>query len=154
MSQGFIGTFFVGSQPWTHPLISERSITQRWKERFLHPFVQERKKMAHPSLTKAFIQAAATTTTHCQAEWWTHQPPPISPFRLAQNLSSKRITPTDITCSDDIKRRHRLLKGLIYIQIYLAKISHYTMQAFAASNAYSLVLYFHICMAINCSNGV
>ena len=67
--------------------------------------------------------------------------------------TSKQIAPTDNVRPkpDDTKRHHRLLKGLIYIQIYLAKISHYTMQVF---NAYSLVLYFHICMAINCSNGL
>ena len=65
------------------------------RKRFLYPFVQESRQMAHPSLTKAFLQAAATTTMHCQTERWTHPPPPIPPFLLVQNLSSKRIAPTD-----------------------------------------------------------
>ena len=40
---------------------------------------------------KAFLQAAATATMHCQAERWTHPPLPVPPFLLAQNLSSKGI---------------------------------------------------------------
>ena len=57
---------------------------------------------------------AATATARCQAEWWTHPLPPVLPFLLAQNLSSKRIAPTDNMRpkSDDAKRRHRLLRGL------------------------------------------
>ena len=42
-------------------------------ERFLRPFVQESRQMAYPALTKAFLQAAATATMHCQAERCTHQ---------------------------------------------------------------------------------
>ena len=44
---------------------------------------------------------------------WTHPPPPIPPFLLAQNLSSKRIAPTDNMRpkSDDAIWRHRWLKG-------------------------------------------
>ena len=45
--------------------------------------------------TKAFLQAAATATMPYQAERWTHPPPLIPTFLLAQNLSSKRIAPTD-----------------------------------------------------------
>ena len=51
--------------------------------------------MIKPVLTKAFLQpakAAAMCTALC-AE--TCPPPPIPPFLLAQNLSSKRIAPTD-----------------------------------------------------------
>ena len=42
-----------------------------------------RRQMAHPSLTKAFLQAAATATMHCQAERWTYPPLPVPPFLLA-----------------------------------------------------------------------
>ena len=44
---------------------------------------------------------------------WTHPPPPIPPFLLVQNLSSKRIAPTDNMRpkSDDAIWRHRWLKG-------------------------------------------
>ena len=77
------------------------------------PFVQESRQKARPSLTKAFLQAAATATMHCQAERWTYPPPLIPPFLLAQNLFSKWIAPTDNMWpkSDDVKRRHWLLKG-------------------------------------------
>ena len=51
--------------------------------------------MAHLSLTKAFLHAAASATMHCQAERWTYPPPPFPPFLLAQNGYSKRIAPTD-----------------------------------------------------------
>ena len=44
---------------------------------------------------------------------WTHPPPPIPPFLLAQNLSSKWILPTDNMRpkSDDAIWRCRWLKG-------------------------------------------
>ena len=44
---------------------------------------------------------------------WTHPPPPYPPFLLAQNLSSKRIAPTDNMRpkSDDAIWHHRWLKG-------------------------------------------
>ena len=51
--------------------------------------------MPKPEPTKAFLQptkAAAMCTAPC-AE--TRPPPPIPPFLLVQNLSSKRIAPTD-----------------------------------------------------------
>ena len=44
---------------------------------------------------KGFLQAATTAAMHCQPEKCTHPPPPVPPFLLAQNLSSKRIAPTD-----------------------------------------------------------
>ena len=77
------------------------------------PFVQESRQMAHPALTKAFLQAAATAAMHCQPERCTHPPPPVPLFLLAQSLSSKRIAPTDNMRpkSDDAKWRHRLVKG-------------------------------------------
>ena len=90
---------------------------QKWspykvKERFLHPFVHESRQMAHPSQTKAFLQAAATAIMRCQAERWTHPPPPVPSFLLAQNLSSKRIASTyNMRPKSDAKKHHRLLKG-------------------------------------------
>ena len=52
-------------------------------------------EMAKPVATKAFLQpakaAAMCTAPHAE----THSPPPIPPFLLAQNLSSKWIAPTD-----------------------------------------------------------
>ena len=51
--------------------------------------------MVQPVPTKAFLQPAkaAAMCTAPRAE--TRPPPPILPFLLAQNLSSKRIVPTD-----------------------------------------------------------
>ena len=65
------------------------------KGAFLHLFVQEGRQMAHPALTKAFLQAAAMAAMHCQPELCTHPPPPVPPILLVQNLPSKRIAPTD-----------------------------------------------------------
>ena len=64
--------------------------------------------MAQPVPTKAFLQLAKTAAM-CQA---CHESPPIPPFLLAQNLSSKRIVPTDnmrpklhdeYTCHEQLK---------------------------------------------------
>ena len=51
--------------------------------------------MAKPVLTKVFLQAAkaAAMCTVLRAE--TRPPTPVPAFLLAQNLSSKRIAPTD-----------------------------------------------------------
>ena len=53
----------------------------------------------------------ATMCTPLRAE--TCPPPPIPPFLLTQNLSSKQIVPTDNMRlkSDDAIWHHRLLKG-------------------------------------------
>ena len=44
---------------------------------------------------------------------YAHPPPPVPSFFLGQNLSSKRIVPTDNMWpkSDDAKKRHWYLKG-------------------------------------------
>ena len=83
------------------------------KGAFLRPFVQEGRQMAHPTLTRGFLQAAAAAAMHCQSERCTHPPPSVPPFLLVQNLSSKWITPRDSMRpkTDDTKRHHRLLKG-------------------------------------------
>ena len=66
--------------------------------------------MVQPVPTKAFVQPikAAAMCTALHAE--TRPPPYIVPFLLAQNLSSKRIAPTDYMRpkSDDVRRHHRL----------------------------------------------
>ena len=74
--------------------------------------------MVQPVPTKAFLQpatAAAMCTVPC-AE--TCPPLPIPPFLLVQNLSSKRIAPTDKMRlkSDDAIWRHQWLKGLTTFQ--------------------------------------
>ena len=69
--------------------------------------------MFQPVLTKAFQQPAnaAAMCTAPRAE--TRPPPPILPFLQVQNLSSKRIAPTDNMWpkSDDAIWHHRLLKS-------------------------------------------
>ena len=121
----------------TNPLISEHSIVrapptrerssglksclkcQKWspykaKGAFSTPVCARRQTNGPPAaLTGAFLQAAATAAMHCQPERCTHPRPPVPPFLLAQNLSSKRIAPTDNMWpkTDDAKRCHRLLKG-------------------------------------------
>ena len=65
------------------------------EEAYLCPFVSKRRELPKPVPTKAFLQPAkaAAMCTAPRAE--THLPPPIPPFWLAQNLSSKWIAPTD-----------------------------------------------------------
>ena len=75
--------------------------------------MSKRREMAKPVPTMAFLQlakAAAMCTALC-AE--THPPPPISPFLVAQNLSSKRIAPTDNVWPKlhTEYTRHQWLKG-------------------------------------------
>ena len=76
-------------------------------------FMQESKQIAHQALTRAFLQPAPTATMHCDPEGCTHPLPPVPLFLLEQNLSYKRITPTDNMWpkSDDTKKRHWRLKG-------------------------------------------
>ena len=76
--------------------------------------------MPKPVLTMAFLQptkaAAMCMCMTCHTE--TRQPPPVSPFLLAQNLSSKWIAPTDNMQSKlhDKCTRHQWLKGLVVLQ--------------------------------------
>ena len=51
--------------------------------------------MAKPVPTKAFLQPAKAAAMCMAPRAETRPPPPIPPFLLAQNLSSKRIAPTD-----------------------------------------------------------
>ena len=66
-----------------------------------------------PGVNQGFSTASCTTAMHCQPEGSTDPPPPVPPFLLAQNLSSKQIAPTDNMRpkTDDAKKRHRWLKG-------------------------------------------
>ena len=69
--------------------------------------------MVQPMPINAFLQlakaAAMCTAPHAE----TRPPPPIPPFLLAQNPSSKWIAPTDNmrAKSDDAIWHHRWLKG-------------------------------------------
>ena len=69
--------------------------------------------MAKPVLTKAFLQPAKAVAMCTALRAETHPPPPIPPFLLAQNLSSKRIAPTDNVRPKlhDEYTRHQWLKG-------------------------------------------
>ena len=51
---------------------------------------------------------------HHHAEQWTHPPPPIPPFLLTQNISSKQIAPTDNMQpkSDGAQKASSVVKGL------------------------------------------
>ena len=51
--------------------------------------------MAKPVATKAFPVSAKAAAMCMAPHAETHPPPPIPPFLLAKNLSSKRIAPTD-----------------------------------------------------------
>ena len=85
--------------------------------------------MHKPVPTKAFLQPAkaAAMCTAFHAE--TRPPPPIPPFLLAQNLSSKRITPTDNMWPKlhDKYTHHQWLKGY-YLVFVLPKTRGWTVQ--------------------------
>ena len=92
---------------------SRNGAPTRGGEWFLRLFVLTRWEMVQLVPTKAFLQPAKAAAM-CTAPWAeTCPPPPILPFLLAQNLSSKRIAPTDNMRpkSDDAIWHHRWLKG-------------------------------------------
>ena len=60
-------------------------------------FMQNRRKMAHPVPSKAFLQTSPEAAMLFAPFGCTHPPPPVSPFLLVQNLSPKDITGSDIT---------------------------------------------------------
>ena len=64
------------------------------EEPYLPPFVS-RREMAKPVPTKAFLQPAKAAAMCMAPHAETCPLPPIPPFLLAQNLSSKRIVPSD-----------------------------------------------------------
>ena len=69
--------------------------------------------MAKPVPTKAFLQAAKADAMRMALRAETCPPPPIPPFLLAPNLSSKRIAPTDNVRPKlhDEYTHHQWLKG-------------------------------------------
>ena len=134
----FLRKFFAGSWPWSHPLITERSIVRAlqpenappdWKlpknpeveslqgertvfyarlykkaERAIQCWLgvfYSQLQQPRCTVTQSdhfYSQLQLTAAMHCHPQWYTHPPPLVTPFLLAQNLSSKRIAPTDITC--------------------------------------------------------
>ena len=82
---------------WLH-LQTEKSFTARngQEDRFLTPFMQRRRGMAHPGMTNGFLQLSpeAATLPGPSGKTW---PPPVLCFLLAQNLSPKEIARSDIS---------------------------------------------------------
>ena len=76
-------------------------------------FAKKKREMAQLLPNKAFLQPAQTATMCTGSHDYACPPPPIPPFLLAQNLSSKWIGPTDNMqpkLHDDYTR-HLWLKG-------------------------------------------
>ena len=74
------------------------------------PICDKKERNAQPSADQGF-STASQGSYHVHAE--THPPSPIPPFMLAQNLSSKRIAPTDnmrLKFHDEYTH-HQWLKG-------------------------------------------
>jgi len=65
--------------------------------RFLSPFVQRRREVAHPVPTKDILQLIPQATMLPGPIVEISPPSPIPPFLLAQNLCPKDITRSDIT---------------------------------------------------------
>ena len=96
----------TGSPKWAHsPLVMNNTWTWtaivelqyvlsfgKMKSVILHLFVQESSEMAHPTLTRAFLQPAPNSR-HAVSPRGPH--PPIPPFLLAPNQFSKQIASTD-----------------------------------------------------------
>jgi len=89
--------------PMVAPTEQENSLTARnggptWPEdRFLSLFVHKKREMAHPVLTKGFLELSPEAAMLPGPRVETHPPPPVPPFLLAQNLSLKDIARSDIT---------------------------------------------------------
>ena len=85
------------------PTERENSLTARncgptWPEdRSLTLFGHRRREMAHPGLTKGFLQLSPEAAMLPGPRVETRPPPPVPPFLLAQNLSLKDIAGSDIT---------------------------------------------------------
>ena len=75
---------------------------------------------------------------HCQPEGCTHPPPPVPPFLLVRNLSSKRIVPTDnMQPKTDNAKRHHRVKPLGYLHLKVSTIEHKLPAAIKAMPATS-----------------
>ena len=70
--------------------------------------------MVQPVPTKAVLQPVKAGTMCMACLDYARLPPPIPPFLLAQNLSSKRIAPTDNMWpkTDDAKMHSSVVKVL------------------------------------------
>ena len=79
------------------PTEQENSLTARnggptWPEHcFLSWFMHRRREMAHPVLTKGFLQLRPEAAMLPGPRVETRPPPPVPPFLLAQNLSPKDV---------------------------------------------------------------
>ena len=83
-----------------HPYraLAARNGGPTWPEdRFLSPFVHRRREIAHPGLTKGFLQVSPEAAMLPGHRVETHPPLPVPPFLLARNLSPKDIARSDIT---------------------------------------------------------
>ena len=69
-----------------------------WPEdRFLSPFMHMKREMAHPGMTKGFVQLTPEAAMLPGPRVETRPPPPVPPFLLAQSLSPKDIAGSDNT---------------------------------------------------------
>ena len=89
------------------PTERENSLTARnggptWPEdRFLSPFVHMRREMAHPGMTKGFLQLSPEAAMLPGPRVETRLPPPLPPFhRLSSGAEPKSRDPKDIAGSD------------------------------------------------------
>ena len=77
--------------------LPEMEALRTWPEDyFLSTFMQKRREMAHPVLTKGFLQLSPEAAMLPGPSVEACPPPPVPPFLLAQNLSSKDIAGSDI----------------------------------------------------------
>ena len=79
------------------PLQSEKIASLPEIEALHGQFVHRRREMAHPGLTKGFLQLSPEAAMLPGPRVETRPPPPVPPFLLAQNLSLKDIAGSDIT---------------------------------------------------------
>ena len=107
------------SDQWALQLTESCLQIQKWcpyKARGVVPKpICARQEMVQPLPTTERSSLASQGSWHVHSTLgWTHPPPPIPPFLLAQNLSSKRIALTDNMWpkSDNAKWHHRWFKGL------------------------------------------
>ena len=63
----------------------------------LSTFMHRRREMAHPVLTKGFLQLSQEAAMLPGPRVETRPPPPVPPFLLVQNLSPKAVAGSDIT---------------------------------------------------------
>ena len=76
--------------------LPEMEALRTWPEDyFLSPFMQRRREMAHPVLTKGFLQLSSEAAMLPGPSVEAHLPPPVPPFLLVQNLSPKDIAGSD-----------------------------------------------------------